>query len=94
MPLDFYASLLQVKMVCVPCFLIPILLFLWHKFLQPMVLMFWNPWKVEEQKKGEGEEAKKLDEKTPTCPFSGAANSSPATVAVGDNDSSVKSKDD
>lgn len=91
---DIFDALLQVKMVCVPCFLIPILLFLWHKFLQPMVLMFWNPWKGQEEKKREAEEAKKLDEKTPACPFGGAANPSPGTAVVAENDSSVKSKDD
>lgn len=38
----------KLKMVCVPCFIIPILLFLWHKFLQPYVLRFWNPWAVKD----------------------------------------------
>lgn len=32
-------------MVCVPCVLVPILLFLW-KLIEPFVLRFWNPWKV------------------------------------------------
>ena len=36
-------------MVCVPCILIPFLLFLW-RFIQPFVLRFWNPF----EKKGEG----------------------------------------
>uniref|UniRef100_A0A1L8DNY0 Putative conserved secreted protein n=1 Tax=Nyssomyia neivai TaxID=330878 RepID=A0A1L8DNY0_9DIPT len=31
-------------MVCVPCFIIPVLLFVWHRFIQPYVLRFWNPW--------------------------------------------------
>lgn len=35
-------------MVCVPCFVIPVLLFLWHKFIQPYVLRFWNPWAVKD----------------------------------------------
>lgn len=35
-------------MVCVPCFIIPVLLFLWHKFIQPYVLRFWNPWAVKD----------------------------------------------
>ncbi|XP_045775393.1 UPF0729 protein AAEL015238-like [Maniola jurtina] len=35
-------------MVCVPCFIIPLLLFLWHKFIQPYVLRFWNPWAVKD----------------------------------------------
>lgn len=35
-------------MVCVPCFIIPLLLYLWHKFIQPYVLRFWNPWAVKD----------------------------------------------
>jgi hypothetical protein len=31
-------------MVCVPCIVIPFFLFIWHKFLQPIFLRFWNPW--------------------------------------------------
>lgn len=31
-------------MVCIPCFIIPVLLYVWHKFVQPYVLRFWNPW--------------------------------------------------
>lgn len=37
-------------MVCVPCIVIPFLLFLWHRYIQPIVLKFWNPWKVEDTK--------------------------------------------
>lgn len=37
-------------MVCVPCVLLPFLLFIWHKFIQPIVLKFWNPWKPVEDK--------------------------------------------
>lgn len=35
-------------MVCVPCFIVPALLFLWHRFIQPYVLRFWNPWAVKD----------------------------------------------
>lgn len=31
-------------MVCIPCFIIPVLLFVWHRFIQPYILRFWNPW--------------------------------------------------
>ena len=34
----------EAKMVCVPCIFIPLFLYIWHKFLQPIVLKFWNPW--------------------------------------------------
>lgn len=32
------------KMVCIPCFIVPVLLFIWHRFIQPYVLHYWNPW--------------------------------------------------
>lgn len=31
-------------MVCVPCIVIPVLLWIFHKFIQPIILKFWNPW--------------------------------------------------
>lgn len=31
-------------MVCIPCIVIPLLLIIWHKFLQPIFLRIWNPW--------------------------------------------------
>lgn len=31
-------------MVCIPCFIIPVLLYIWHRFIQPYVLRYWNPW--------------------------------------------------
>lgn len=30
-------------MVCVPCIVIPLFLFLWHRYIQPFILRFWNP---------------------------------------------------
>lgn len=36
-------------MVCVPCFIIPVLLFVWHRFIQPIVLRYWNPWAVKDK---------------------------------------------
>jgi len=35
-------------MVCVPCIVIPLLLWVWHKFIQPFVLKYWNPWGKKE----------------------------------------------
>ncbi|XP_055615726.1 UPF0729 protein AAEL015238 [Toxorhynchites rutilus septentrionalis] len=60
-------------MVCVPCFIIPVLLFLWHKFVQPIVLRFWNPW---EKKDKDGKVIKAGPEfpfecKGGVCPFPG-----------------------
>jgi len=31
-------------MVCIPCIVIPVLLWIFHKYIQPIVLKFWNPW--------------------------------------------------
>lgn len=37
-------------MVCISCIVIPLMLYIWHKFLQPIALKIWNPWaKVEDQ---------------------------------------------
>lgn len=38
---------------CVPCFVIPLLLFLFHKFIQPILLKFWNPWENKQIKDGD-----------------------------------------
>ena len=31
------------KMVCISCIVIPVVLWLWHKYLQPLFLRFWGP---------------------------------------------------
>jgi hypothetical protein len=36
-------------MVCVPCFIIPVLLFIWHRFIQPILLKYWNPWEKKDK---------------------------------------------
>jgi len=44
---------------CVPCFIIPLLLFIFHRYIQPILLKFWNPWaKIEEGQAVEGSEEK------------------------------------
>jgi len=44
-------------MVCLPCIVIPAFLFIWHKFLQPIFLRFWNPFgKVEDNPDKEKED--------------------------------------
>ncbi|KAH8241656.1 hypothetical protein KR038_006914 [Drosophila bunnanda] len=58
-------------MVCVPCFIIPLLLYIWHKFVQPILLRYWNPW---EKKDAEGNVIKKGPEfpfecKGGVCPY-------------------------
>lgn len=39
-------------MVCIPCFIVPVLLFIWHKFIQPILLRYWNPWGTETKNTG------------------------------------------
>jgi len=41
-------------MVCVSCIVIPLFLYIWHRFLQPIFLKFWNPWGKVEDKTAEG----------------------------------------
>ncbi|EDW05685.1 UPF0729 protein GD16342 [Drosophila mojavensis] len=58
-------------MVCVPCFIVPLLLYIWHKFVQPILLRYWNPW---EKKDAEGNVIKAGPEfpfecKGGVCPF-------------------------
>jgi len=31
-------------MVCIPCIVIPFVLWLFHRYIQPFILKFWNPW--------------------------------------------------
>ncbi len=48
------------NMVCISCIVVPLFLYIWHKFLQPIALKIWNPWgKVEDKSKdGVGEDDK------------------------------------
>jgi len=63
-------------MVCVPCFVIPICLFIWHRFLQPLVLKFWNPFgKVEDKASQEASETSASVKKS-SCPFSSGSQNS------------------
>ena len=53
-------------MVCISCIVIPLLLYIWHRFLQPLALKIWNPWQSQvEDKTGEAKD----ENKTSTCPF-------------------------
>lgn len=69
-------------MVCVPCFIIPVLLYIWHRFIQPIMLKYWNPW---EKKDEQGNIIKAGPEfpfqcKGGVCPFPGAAKKSQTTT--------------
>jgi hypothetical protein len=43
---------------CVPCFIIPLILFIFHRYIQPIILRYWNPWE-NKQVKAEPEKEKK-----------------------------------
>lgn len=58
-------------MVCVPCFIIPVLLFIWHRFIQPIVLRYWNPWAVKD------EQGNIVENKKPEFPFQCAGGQCP-----------------
>jgi len=71
------------SMVCVPCIVIPVLLYIWHRFLQPIFLRFYNPWaKVEVETKdtagddGGGVQAHPGAKVGGSCPFGSSKESS------------------
>lgn len=73
-------------MVCLPCIVIPAFLFIWHKFLQPIFLRLWNPWRKLEDKPEETPEtddSKKSAEEpsggTGKCPIGSFTKSNIAT---------------
>ena len=69
------------KMVCIPCIVVPVLLFIWHRFLQPLLLKFWNPWRKVTGQDGTEKSGKEsscpasngiaVKNGGPACPFSG-----------------------
>lgn len=63
-------------MVCVPCIFIPVLLFLWHKFIQPYVLRFWNPWAKKDEKGNVVQTEFPFSCKGGVCPYPGKSNKS------------------
>ena len=73
-------------MVCISCIVIPVVLWLWHRFLQPVFLKFWNPWQpavvaaenqVDTDTKNDSSDASSGKLK---CPFTGGGgNENPHT---------------
>ena len=65
-------------MVCVSCIVIPVFLWLWHKYLQPLVLRFWGPlpWGAAQPVEGTTDPKVDADKDTSskTCPFASKSN--------------------
>ncbi|KAL3867148.1 hypothetical protein ACJMK2_044371 [Sinanodonta woodiana] len=36
-------------MVCIPCIVIPLILWVFHKYIQPYLSKIWHPWKKQEK---------------------------------------------
>lgn len=49
-----------------PCFIIPLILFIFHKFVQPYILRYWNPWGKKDDKEL-GDKLEKMLCKDGTC---------------------------
>lgn len=56
-------------MVCISCIVVPVVLYIWHRFLQPLLLKIWNPWGAVE---GKGD-APPASSEPLKCPISGKA---------------------
>lgn len=57
-------------MVCIPCIVVPVLLFIWHRFLQPFILKFWNPWKKVTANVDAKDGTATKDDTASSCPVS------------------------
>lgn len=58
-------------MVCIPCIVAPLLLWIWYKFIQPVVLKIWNPWepKLSVKDSSANTDGSQVD-KAAKCPIS------------------------
>ena len=79
-------------MVCISCIVIPVVLWLWHRFLQPIFLKFWNPWlpaAVTEENRGDADDKKDISDSSSDkrkCPFTGGGgNENPHSVNKSDD---------
>ena len=57
-------------MVCIPCIIAPVLLFIWYRFIQPIVLKFWNPWNPQKAVKNTTNSKESKENEKSSCPFS------------------------
>ena len=66
-------------MVCISCVVVPVVLYIWHRFLQPLMLRFWNPFGLVEASSTPKQSGEPLK-----CPFSGSDSDATATAAGGE----------
>merc|ERR1712071_125000 len=75
-------------MVCISCILIPLALYIWHRFLQPVFLKMWNPFSKVEDQTGKSPTTTTSGDSKMSCPFSSGSSTSTATqngtAATGD----------
>ncbi|KAK3610257.1 hypothetical protein CHS0354_022318 [Potamilus streckersoni] len=78
-------------MVCVPCIVIPLVLWFFHKYIQPYISKIWNPWKSQEKI----EDSKKETKERTTC-CNGVSNGLLANghVTAGDGGGDTENKKD
>lgn len=72
-------------MVCIPCIVAPVLLFLWYRFIQPIVLRIWSPWATQKSVKSAQTNTEVEGEKS--CPF---AKATETTVTTNPDEGTVK----
>jgi len=72
-------------MVCVSCIVVPLVLWLWHRFLQPIFLKIYNPWgKVEAKTEGDaanGSVPTDAPAAPAKCPFTSSSGGAEAVAA-------------
>ncbi|KAH7963398.1 hypothetical protein HPB52_020931 [Rhipicephalus sanguineus] len=68
-------------MVCIPCIVAPVLLFIWYRFIQPIVLSIWNPWAKKEISVNAAGDASDKEKSNNTAKEGAAGVAEPAQVA-------------
>ncbi|KAL1422441.1 hypothetical protein MTO96_022307 [Rhipicephalus appendiculatus] len=68
-------------MVCIPCIVAPVLLYIWYRFIQPIVLSIWNPWAKKEISMNAAGDASNKEKSNDTTKEVGAGEAEPAQVA-------------
>merc|ERR1711946_88139 len=76
-------------MVCIPCIVIPLVLWFWHKYIQPYVLMFWNPW----GKKIENDKSSPPGDSGEGTPAAGDTKTSCNGETISDKDQTINNSD-